>query len=55
MIDGWEHTDRFRTLGEPVVPDRRHVDRYADAYSEWRALGDVLTPVSHRLARKARP
>ena len=55
MIDGWEHTDRFRTLGEPVVPDRRYVDRYADAYSEWRALGDVLTPVSHRLARKARP
>ncbi|MGE2729929.1 FGGY-family carbohydrate kinase [Mycolicibacterium vaccae] len=53
-IDDWSQTDRFRTLGEPVVPDRRHVDRYADAYTEWRTLGDVLTPVSHRLARKAR-
>lgn len=55
MVDGWDDTDRFRTLGEPVVPDPRHAQRYADAYPDWRALGDALTPFSHRLARKARP
>lgn len=54
MIDGWDGTERFLTLGDPVVPDQRHVPHYADAYAQWRALGDVLTPVSHRLARKAR-
>ncbi|MDZ4265450.1 MAG: FGGY family carbohydrate kinase [Mycobacterium sp.] len=54
MIDGWDGTERFLTLGDPVVPDQRHVPHYADAYAQWRTLGDVLTPVSHRLARKAR-
>ncbi|NVN50534.1 FGGY family carbohydrate kinase [Mycolicibacterium hippocampi] len=55
MIDDWGHTDRFRTLGEPVVPEQRHVERYAEAYPEWRAVGDTLAPVSHRLARRDRP
>ncbi|MGV9802524.1 FGGY-family carbohydrate kinase [Mycobacterium sp. NPDC003449] len=55
LLDGWDHTDRFRALGDAVLPDPKHVDRYAEAYAQWRALGDVLTPVSHRIARKARP
>jgi xylulokinase len=54
LLDDWDSTDRFRTLGDPVTPDPRHVDRYAEAYTEWRTLGDVLTPVSHRIARNAR-
>ncbi|MCC9179830.1 hypothetical protein LOC73_03235 [Mycolicibacterium mageritense] len=54
MLDDWDSTEGFRTLGDPVTPDPRHVDRYAEAYAEWRTLGDILTPVSHRIARKAR-
>ncbi|WP_197376894.1 FGGY-family carbohydrate kinase [Mycolicibacterium baixiangningiae] len=52
-LDDWDSAARFLTLGDAVEPDRRHVDRYAEAYSQWRTLGDVLTPVSHQLARKA--
>ncbi|BBY16255.1 FGGY-family carbohydrate kinase [Mycolicibacterium litorale] len=52
-LDDWDGAERFLTLGDAVEPDRRHVERYADAYAQWRALGDVLTPVSHQLARKA--
>lgn len=52
MVDGWDDIARFRTLGDPVHPDPRHVDRYAEAYGQWRHLSDLLTPVSHRLARK---
>ncbi|TFV58949.1 carbohydrate kinase [Mycobacterium sp. PS03-16] len=52
MVDGWDDIARFRTLGDPVTPDPRHVDRYAEAYGQWRELSDLLTPVSHRLARK---
>lgn len=54
LLGDWDSTQAFQTLGDPVVPDARHVDRYAEAYAEWRTLGDVLTPVSHRMARKAR-
>jgi len=54
LLGDWDSTQAFQTLGDPVVPDPRHVDRYAEAYAEWRTLGDVLTPVSHRMARKAR-
>lgn len=52
MVAGWDDIDRFRTLGEPVEPDPRHTGRYSEAYAQWRELGAVLTPVSHRLARK---
>lgn len=55
LLDGWDSTATFQTLGEPVVPNPRNVDRYAEAYTQWRELGDVLTPISHRIARKARP
>lgn len=55
LLDGWDSTEKFQTVGEPVVPNPKNVDRYAEAYSQWRELGDVLTPVSHRIARKARP
>ena len=55
LLDGWDSTAMFQTVGEPVIPDPRHVDRYAEAYAQWRELGDVLTPISHRIARKARP
>ena len=54
LLDGWDSTAAFQTVGEPVVPDPRNVDRYAEAYPQWRELGDVLTPISHRIARKAR-
>ncbi|AKS34482.1 FGGY-family carbohydrate kinase [Mycolicibacterium goodii] len=54
LLDDWDSTQAFQTLGEPVIPTPRHVDRYAEAYTEWRSLGDTLTPVSHRMARKAR-
>ena len=52
MVAGWDDIDRFRTLGDPVQPDPRCAARYAEAYGQWRELGDLLTPVSHRLARK---
>jgi xylulokinase len=55
LLDGWDSTEMFQTVGEPVVPDPKNVDRYAEAYAQWRELGDVLTPISHRIARKARP
>ncbi len=43
-----------RPSANPSCPTPRHVDRYAEAYTQWRELGDVLTPISHRIARKAR-
>ncbi|MGE2714857.1 FGGY-family carbohydrate kinase [Mycolicibacterium litorale] len=52
-LDDWDSAGRFLVLGDAVEPDRRHVDRYAEAYAQWRTLGDLLTPVSHQLARKA--
>jgi xylulokinase len=55
LLDGWDSTEMFQTVGEAVVPDPQNVDRYAEAYAQWRELGDVLTPISHRIARKARP
>lgn len=55
LLDGWDSTAAFQTIGDPVVPDPKNVDRYAEAYTQWRELGDVLTPISHRIARKARP
>lgn len=52
MVDGWDDIGRFRTLGDPVEPDPANVARYAEGYRQWRELGALLTPVSHRLARK---
>ncbi|OBB59753.1 carbohydrate kinase [Mycobacterium sp. 852013-51886_SCH5428379] len=52
MVDGWDDIGRFRTLGDPVQPEPTRAGRYAEAYGQWRELGDLLTPVSHRLARK---
>lgn len=54
LLDGWDSTAAFQTIGDPVIPNPTNVDRYAEAYTQWRELGDVLTPVSHRIARKAR-
>ncbi|WP_395306735.1 FGGY family carbohydrate kinase [Mycobacterium sp. AMU20-3851] len=54
LLDDWDSTESFQTVGEPVVPDPKHVERYAESYAQWRELGDVLTPISHRIARKAR-
>lgn len=54
LLPSWDSTEAFQTVGEPVIPDPKHVDRYAESYAQWRELGDVLTPVSHRIARKAR-
>lgn len=52
-LEDWDSAERFLTLGDPVEPDRRHVDRYSEAYAQWRTLGELLTPVSHQIARKA--
>lgn len=54
LLTNWDSTELFQTIGEPVLPDPKNVDRYVEAYAQWRELGDVLTPVSHRIARKAR-
>lgn len=53
LLDDFSAVDRFVTLGEPVVPDRSAAAIYAEAYDTWRDYGAALTPVSHRLARKA--
>lgn len=54
MLGGWDSTEMFQTVGEPVLPHPENADRYAQAYQQWRELGDVLTSISHRIARKAR-
>lgn len=54
LLESWDSTAAFQTVGDAVEPNPQHVDRYAEAYAQWRELGDVLTPVSHRIARKAR-
>ena len=54
MLGGWDSTEMFQTVGEPVLPHPGNADRYEQAYQQWRELGDVLTPISHRIARKAR-
>jgi xylulokinase len=40
--------------GRPVEPNSALADRYAEAYQIYRDVGDVLTSVSHRLARRSR-
>jgi xylulokinase len=40
--------------GRPVEPDPALADRYAEAYQIYRDAGDLLTSVSHRLARRSR-
>ena len=40
--------------GRPVEPNSALADRYAEAYQIYRDAGDVLTSVSHRLARRSR-
>ncbi|MGU3499056.1 FGGY-family carbohydrate kinase [Mycobacterium sp. C31M] len=54
LLDGWDSTEKFQTVGDPVIPNPRNVERYAESYLQWRDLGNVLTPISHRIARKAR-
>ncbi len=54
LLDGWDSTESFQTIGEAVLPNPGNVELYAESYAQWRELGDVLTPISHRIARKAR-
>lgn len=51
-LGGWEDSKRFLALGAPVQPDNATVATYNDAYSEWRALGAAVTPISHSIARR---
>ena len=53
-LSDWEDAARFVTLGPPVVPDPQRRSLYDAAYQRWRELGDVVTPVSHEIARSSR-
>lgn len=47
---GFDDTARFLQFDKPITPDPTTVERYDEAYLLWRELGDVLAPVSHKLA-----
>jgi xylulokinase len=55
VLDELTDVDRYLSLGPPVVPDPGRAERYTQAYQEWRALGEALTPLSHHHARSTRP
>lgn len=54
VLEGWEESRRFLTLGDPVQPDPTNVEVYTEAYESWRALGSALTPISHAISRRSR-
>ncbi|MBK0418776.1 carbohydrate kinase [Leucobacter sp. CSA1] len=53
VLPDWAAASRFLQLGPVVEPNPDTLDRYSDAYAEWRRSADVLTPVSHHLSRRA--
>jgi xylulokinase len=53
LLTGWEDAAPLITIGEPVRPDRSLAGRYDEAYQIYRQAAEVLTPVSHRLARRS--
>jgi xylulokinase len=55
LYGGWGEATTHVTVTEPVVPDPKHADRYAEAYAIYRDAGTALTSISHRLARRAHP
>ncbi|MFV0427391.1 MAG: FGGY-family carbohydrate kinase [Beutenbergiaceae bacterium] len=46
-----DDTARFLILDEPYRPDPERAARYQQAYQLWRESADLITPISHRLAR----
>lgn len=52
-LDDFSAVDRFVALGDAVVPDPKSAATYRDAYQTWRQYGAAMSPISHRLARKA--
>jgi xylulokinase len=53
LLAGWQDAAPLITIGEPVEPDPSLADRYGQAYQIYREAAEVLTPVSHRLARRS--
>lgn len=51
----WSVAEKFVRLGEPITPDPVNVAAYDEAYASFLELQAVLTPISHRLARRNRP
>lgn len=51
LVSGWAEMPLHVRPEAPVLPDPTSAARLAEAYRTWRALGEVLTPISHRLAR----
>ncbi len=48
----WSVAEKFVRLGEPILPDPAKEAAYEDAYETFIELQSLLTPVSHRLARR---
>lgn len=55
LLGGWQDAAPLITIGEPVRPDPALAGRYDEAYQIYRQAAEVLTPVSHRLARRSAP
>lgn len=53
MLPDWNAIEQFHTLGDPIVPDKARAAVYSETWHQWLEVGELLTPVSHRLARKA--
>ncbi|MCF7548216.1 FGGY family carbohydrate kinase [Pseudonocardia sp. WMMC193] len=51
LVPGWAEMPLYVRPEAPVLPDPASAARLAEAYRTWRALGEVLAPISHRLAR----
>lgn len=52
LLPDWDSIQRFLELGDPVMPRQDNVDLYAQAYDDWRALGETTTPISHNISER---
>lgn len=52
LLPGWSAVGAAVVSGEPIEPDPATCQRYGEAYEIFRQAGEVLTPVSHRLAAR---
>ncbi len=55
LLDDWPSAAALARAGNPVEPDDALQDRYREAYQVYRAAGDALAPISHRLAARSTP
>jgi xylulokinase len=53
-LGDWSDAARFITLETPFTPDPSRRDAYDTAYATWRELSEVMTPLSHAIARNTR-